>query len=108
MLDSDEVCGVQTRSVGFRLHGQHLNGLGEPGVCSSSSWHDGACRKRGSHGAEVCEGRSGQLFSLCECLFPQQSKPMEQTPDGFRPKYMPIFLPACACVYVYVSFARST
>lgn len=52
--------------------------------------------------------KGGLGSSLCECLFPQQSRPMEQTPDGFRPKYMPIFLPTCACVYVYVSFARST
>lgn len=40
--------------------------------------------------------------SLCECLFPQQSKPMEQTPDGFRPKHVPIFLPVCVCVCMFM------
>lgn len=36
VLDSDELCGIQMSSVGFRRCGQHLNGFGEPGVCSSS------------------------------------------------------------------------
>lgn len=98
VLDSDEVCRVQLRSVGFRLHDQHLNGFGEPGVCSSSWRHDGVCRRTESHRAEDCDGRSGEVFSLCKCLFSQQSKPVEQTSDGFRPKYMPVFLPACVCV----------
>lgn len=90
-------CWIQMRSAGFRLHGQHMNGFGEPGVCSSSWWHHGVCRRTGSHGAEDCDGRSGEVFSLCECLFSQQSKPVQQTPDGFRPKYMPTFLPTCVC-----------
>lgn len=91
------------RSAWFRPHGQHLNRFGEPGVCSSSRWHDGVCRT-GSHGAEDCDGRSGEIFSLCKYLFPQQSKPVEQTPDGFRPKYIPIFLPTCACVRLCFCF----
>lgn len=101
-------CWIQMWSAGFRLHGQRLSGFGDPGVCSSSWWPDGVCRRTGSHGAEDCDGSSGEVFSLCKCLFPQHSKPVQQTPDGFRPKYMPIFLPACVCVYVYVSFACST
>lgn len=44
-------------------------------------------------------------FSLWRYLLPQQSKPLEQNPGGFRPQYMPIILSASVYMFTFLLLA---
>lgn len=99
VLDADDVCRIQAPwSVSDRIWEEWCV------LRQLPAGMDGWCRRGRSHGAEGCGG-TGEVFSLQWCLFPQQSKPVELNPGGFRPQYMPIFLSTCMYMFMFLLLA---